>query len=346
MSKLADAPPCRPFFIVGAHRSGTTMLQLMLDQHSQVAVCPETILFKSLQSVLVKDQITANWQYQQIAKDLLRRREIFQDPARDVVLEYYNTHPTYAGPVKKLLQQWGHDYLKRKKKQLLGEKTPNHAYYLPAISTLLPNARVILLYRHPLDVICSLTQALLKSDARAGVSLRSAQFEAAALVRRALEGMRKFKQAAVLDYIELEYAVLVTQPEKTIKALCAFLDIEYETQMLQFQAADLMQDSFTELKKAHAKLQSEVTNQSVGRYRKELDLTTSTALRRFLATELQHLEYDFSDPLVPLSLKQSCYLYWQKLHYALGLHQWQEWRFRQKSRLRLFWSYLSFGLQR
>ncbi|MEL6969235.1 MAG: sulfotransferase [Bacteroidota bacterium] len=346
MSKPADAPSCRPFFIVGAHRSGTTMLQLMLDQHSQVAVCPETILFKSLRSVLVQDQIAAQWQYEQIIKDLLRRLEIFQDPARDVISDFYNAHPSFTGALEPLLEDWANDYLKRKGKCIFGEKTPNHAYYLPAISALLPNARIILLYRHPLDIVCSLAQALLKSEARVGVSLWAAQFEAASLVRRALAGMRKFKEATTLDYIELEYADLVTEPEDTIKTLCEFLDVEYETQMLQFQSASLMQDSFTELKEAHAKLQDKVTSQSVGRYRKELDLATSTAIRRFLQAELQHLDYDFPEPLVLLSLRQNCYLYWQKFRYRLGLHQWQEWRFRQKSRVRLLWCYLSLGLQR
>ncbi len=334
MSESLAASACQPFFIVGAHRSGTTMLQLMLDQHSRIAVCPETILFKSLRSVLVKDEITANWQYQQLIEDLLRRLEIFQDPARDVILDFYKAHPTYVGSLRVLLQQWVNDYLVRKNKRLFGEKTPNHAYYLPTISTLLPGARVVLLYRHPLDVICSLTQALLKSEARAGVSLRSAQFEAAALVRRALAGMRKFKQAPTLDYIELEYADLVTQPEHTTQRLCQFLGVQFEAEMLYFQDANLMQDGFAELKQAHANLQRSISNKSIGRYREELDSISSSLLRQFLAVELRHLNYEFLEPLMKLSLSQRCYLYWQKLYYSFGLYQWQEWRFRQKSKLR------------
>src|SRR6185369_1489840 len=44
----AHEPSCEPIFIVGAPRSGTTLLRNMLNRHPRIAICRETVFFENV----------------------------------------------------------------------------------------------------------------------------------------------------------------------------------------------------------------------------------------------------------------------------------------------------------
>src|SRR5690242_14420656 len=47
--------PTGPIFVVGCQRSGTTMLRLMLDSHSQISCGPETRFLEDLERIVGAD---------------------------------------------------------------------------------------------------------------------------------------------------------------------------------------------------------------------------------------------------------------------------------------------------
>src|SRR5699024_3661196 len=99
----------QPVFIIGAPRSGTTWLQLLLSQHPAVATCNETHLFSGFLTAAVK-----TWTQQKESERKIGLHTIFTDD------EFYGE-----------IQRLAHRVLERMRSgkpsaQIVLEKTPAH----------------------------------------------------------------------------------------------------------------------------------------------------------------------------------------------------------------------------
>lgn len=212
--------------IVGCPRSGTTLLAVMLDTHPQIAMPPETAFLPELRTLEGKtgaelrnaffDLVTtdrwnvSNWNDLGIDRDAYRRRlwelESFSITAGLRVL--YGLYADGAG------------------KRLYGEKTPANTQWLALLESFLPEARFIHIIRDPRDVVLSLR----KTSVRRGVK-RTAQIwvDVVTSARASAQG--------VSHYHELRYEDLLLEPQRLLRQVCAFLDLEYVEEMLDFRAS-------------------------------------------------------------------------------------------------------------
>jgi Flp pilus assembly protein TadD len=126
------APDTRnsPVFIVGFPRSGTTLLEQMLDAHPRLQSMDENPFFNRL-------------------SDQLAEQDIF------VPHDMYRLGQRDCDELRKRYLAMVCDTIPRRWDTQIVDKNPLNMLWLPLIHRLFPNARFILALRHPCDVILS-----------------------------------------------------------------------------------------------------------------------------------------------------------------------------------------------
>lgn len=211
--------------IVGAPRSGTTLLRLMLDAHPDLAIPPETsfvvaasALDGSTNEVRARflDTVTAypphapNWADFGVARDALAEALQALEPftVADGLRAFYRL------------------YAQRFNKPRWGEKTPDYSLHIGVIGALLPEARFIHLIRDGRDVAASWRQQWFTPGQEPEVLAR-AWIDRVQAARNAGAGNPR--------YTEVFYEGLVDRPEPVLRRLCQFLDLPWSNQLLNHQ---------------------------------------------------------------------------------------------------------------
>jgi len=212
-----DAFPLMPV-IVGAPRSGTTLLRLMLDAHPDFAIPPETGFLPALANTAVGPASSP------AALASLMARFPPDAPAwpdfgldEQALATAIATLPevTPAGAARCFYGL----YAARFGKPRWGDKTPGYAFHMPAIQRLLPEAAFIHIIRDGRD---------------AALSLRPLWFAPGQDISTLARHWRSFVLAArsggavCRRYIEVRYEDLVAAPEAELRRICAFLQLRWD----------------------------------------------------------------------------------------------------------------------
>ena len=233
---ISMANPANPFvFVVGCPRSGTTLLQRMLDNHPQLAVANDThfitraakrILRKDPQPLLTPELLEAVKSYRRFYRLGLDEAEV-ASAAKDC--------PTYAEFVSRLYTLRG----EKKQKRLSGEKTPDYCRQMPALHTLFPAARFVHIIRDGRDTALSTLNWATGSKGPGKWSLWDEDpVGTCALWWRWQAGMgqRDGKKLGVDHYLQVRYEDLVAQPEKQLRSIAMFLGIPDSRTMANYHA--------------------------------------------------------------------------------------------------------------
>src|SRR5688500_14557232 len=145
-SRSQPTHPPAPF-VVGAARSGTTMLRLMLDAHSELAIPPETQFVPEL--IDASKEPGAN--PTQLAEMLVThpRFEDFGLDGDGIRRAFAEIEPFEVG---KAIRAFFRLYAARQEKPRWGDKTPAYALCMRKIQRHIPEARFIHLIRDGRDV--------------------------------------------------------------------------------------------------------------------------------------------------------------------------------------------------
>jgi len=149
MSGSTDRTTGAPFFIVGAPRSGTTLLAAMLDRHPDVAVSPETDFF-----LLGPPRGSDRRSLVEAFFEMPRARDLGLTP--DAVAARLADRPCTPGA---LMESVLDEYANRRGARFVGEKTPEHLLCADAILAAIPKAKLICVERDGRDVALSLLRA-------------------------------------------------------------------------------------------------------------------------------------------------------------------------------------------
>lgn len=198
-----------PIFIVGFPRSGTTLLEQMLDAHPSIRSMDERAF---LQNVITRMQEMDSFLY---PDDLGRLSEAQLDELRQ----------TYWNCVK--------DVIDLKPGERLLDKNPLNVLRLPIIHRIFPNARIILALRHPCDVL--LSNYMQCFHAPTYQILCSTLERLATGYAKSMDfwtAHAKFFDAAIL---ELRYEDLVEDMDSQIERIAAHLQLQDPAPLRNFQ---------------------------------------------------------------------------------------------------------------
>lgn len=221
-----------PLFIVGANRSGTTLLRLLLNAHSRIAV-PEEMVYvnATIAGVPISQWPRPGWQPDQYAAFV---RHFVSETCRHLAgvdLEWLRRTLLDAGPTD-LRQPYAcalDAFARAHGKARWGEKTPGNLFYADYLHAMFPDALFVHVVRDP----------------RAGVaSMMRVPFFPDDLVFNALNWHKHLVRGrAILDRgvppsqrLTVRYEDLVTAPAATLRSVCDFLGERYEPEMLRFHA--------------------------------------------------------------------------------------------------------------
>ena len=204
----ADIPLIiKPIFLVGAERSGTTVLRLMLDHHSQLAWCNE---FE-----YVVDRIPSEKGWPQLDEyyEWLETHRIFQATRFEI-----DRSLNYQQLVNSFLYQ----KRDRARKPLVGATVHRH---FDRLLNIWPDARFIHIVRDGRDVARSCIGMGWAGNVWVGVER---WLEAECLWDKLCHSIPQEQR------IEVTYEDLISDPVKTLRSLCDFIGIAYESAMLSY----------------------------------------------------------------------------------------------------------------
>ena len=207
--KPASAPDGRhsPVFVVGFPRSGTTLLEQMLDAHAGFASMDE----RAFVHELIERIELAGQKYPEGLASLTQE-------------EVDQLRAVYFRMVGDVIPDLGH--------RRLVDKNPLNMLCLPMIMRLFPESRIILCLRHPCDVLLSCTMQPFRSPAF--MVLCSSLQRLAQGYARAFECW--YGQAGILapQVLEWRYESVVGHFDDELARLGRFLDIEDVAPMTRF----------------------------------------------------------------------------------------------------------------
>ncbi|WP_169946315.1 sulfotransferase [Microbispora sp. H11081] len=116
-----------------------------------------------------------------------------------------------------------HRELVRSGKRTIVDKTPANAFAYARIAACWPDARFVFLLRHPASIAASWYEA---------DPVKRTREEAAADALRYMKAVQRAKKA--LTGLTVRYEDLTGEPEKTTRAICEFLGVEWEPGMLAY----------------------------------------------------------------------------------------------------------------
>lgn len=184
----------RPAFVLCSVRSGSTLLRVLLDSHSELFAPHEL----HLRAITVR--LRTRYARRALAEAGLDRRE----------LEYL------------LWDRLLHRRLQASGKRWLVNKTPNDVFIADRIRECWPDARFVFLLRHPAAIARSRAAARLQDDEERNV----------AVVHRYLSALERARSAH--GGLIVRYEELTADPEAQLRRVCGFLDVAYEPAMLDY----------------------------------------------------------------------------------------------------------------
>jgi hypothetical protein len=222
-------------FIVGAARSGTTLLQRIVDAHPEIAVVNETYWlprkFRDSAGLTQGGIVTPRLipmlvENPKFARIGLDREDLEQLLASNDPIPY----PAFVSRIFDL-------YAEARGKRIAGDKSPGYVRKMHVLHRLWPEAKFVHLVRDGRDVCLSLL-SWGKGDRVAGAL---GTWTDDAVTTSALYWKRSVmlgrEVGATVDrglYREVRYESLVDDPRPECEALCDFLGVGFDAAMLRF----------------------------------------------------------------------------------------------------------------
>ncbi|KXK25835.1 MAG: Sulfotransferase domain protein [candidate division WS6 bacterium OLB20] len=282
-------PALPPVFIIGAERSGTTLLRLMLNAHPDLAIPPESLFVDELYRTfsgkdltrqdipVIVDAMFADLKFPDWGLD---RAEVTEALGQ---LSTLDLSSVAAVPYRL--------YAKRNKAKFWGDKNPYYSLRTDMLRELFPDALFVHLKRDGRDNVISLLEVNWDFGPKsvADATIRWRDYIVAA---------HNAAQEHPDSFIELSYEDLVSQPEAEIKRICKFLGLGFDPAMLEFhkenEGGKLIPDSQKRFQESTFK---PVNTSRLGRGLSKMSASDVFTFQALSVDTLLANGYEFLDPV-------------------------------------------------
>jgi hypothetical protein len=249
-----DGTATFPFFIVGCPRSGTTLLQIILDAHPHIAIPPESYLFERFGYFFngygdLRDPKCLR----QLVQDLLRDERIRLWKLEVSVEDFCEAlcERTVRGVLSLLFSF----YTRKNGKIRWGEKTPGHVFHLDQIRSIFPEAKFIHLVRDGRDVAESLSRVYF---GKKSIWANAQRWRQAVLAFHAFQ-----ERVPCTSTIEVFYEQLVEKPREEVAKILTFLQADAGAAPHELELTRL-QETYTTTYSFHESLTKPISQAKVG----------------------------------------------------------------------------------
>jgi hypothetical protein len=214
----AAAMQDRLIFLIGAPRSGTTLLARMLSAHSMVYGRAEPHLVTPLAHLGYYDAV------QKAPYDPLNVQQAIRELVADLPggeADYLDTLRAYTDAM------YGKILGLAPGKRFFLDKTPAYALVLPFLAKLYPQAHYVVLTRHPLAVLSSYVESFFDGDYQVALAHNP-------ILARYVPALARFVRERPVPHVWVKYEELVKDPETHFRRVCDHLAIPFEEQAISY----------------------------------------------------------------------------------------------------------------
>lgn len=204
---IDDAARCEnPIFIVGAHRSGTSLVRRLFNSHCDIACPPESFFIANYATMLDDTFVGAGYEGFGYSREDMRV---------DLARKASTLHEAFRIATDK---------------KIWADKTPQYTDDLEAIDRLYAGkARFVLVLRHPGDVVHS----VYKRDWRFN-EIEDGFESALAHTKSYIDKLLSFEAKHSERCVRLDYRNLCSDPEGTLTMTLGWLGMRFDPGMLDF----------------------------------------------------------------------------------------------------------------
>ncbi|MGZ4034522.1 MAG: sulfotransferase family protein [Bacteroidia bacterium] len=262
-------------FIVGMGRSGTTMLTNMLNSNPEIIASPENEFIihsyssfyqKDFGDPAVVDSFTDifNHNFNRVISIWKPGPELKNDIARLPV-------KSFANVCKLAYLNYPLSQKRKENVKWVIDKNPSYSLHIDTLQELFPSAKFIVIVRDHRDNIVSRKKY---SDENVPIHKLAADWNY--YYERIFKSMKKNK----ISYHLIRYEDLASDPTRSLRSLCAFIDIPYSEQMLNFQelskdlkkhaVENISKEKNEKIQRMHSNLEKKVNTERVNAFVNEL----------------------------------------------------------------------------
>ncbi|MBI4556925.1 MAG: sulfotransferase [Candidatus Hydrogenedentes bacterium] len=204
-------------FVISSPRSGSTMLEQILESHSSILGGPEPHLLTPLAHLGFWAKVDRAPYDPEAAADALRR---FVEELPGKEGDYWAACRAYSDVL------YG-QYLAGSGKSICLDKTPAYALVLPFLAKVFPDAKYVVLARHPIATFSSYANSFFDGDYQAAHRYNP-------LLNRYVPAIASFLRRGSPPGFHIRYEDLVLEPELWLERIYAYIGVPFERETIDY----------------------------------------------------------------------------------------------------------------
>lgn len=204
-------------FVISSPRSGSTMLERMLESHSQILGGPEPHLLTPLAHLGVWDKVDKA-PYDHVLAAESQKLFVNQLPGKEA--DYWRACRAYCDSLYGQLMA-GSD------KRICLDKTPAYGLILPFMMKVFPDAKYVVLTRHPLATFSSYANSFFDGDYKAAQDYNP-------ILNRYVPAIANFLRQGDIPNLHVRYEDLVAEPKAWMEKIYTYIGVPFEKQTIEY----------------------------------------------------------------------------------------------------------------
>ncbi|MCP4640688.1 MAG: sulfotransferase [bacterium] len=204
-------------FVISSPRSGSTMLERMLESHSMILGGPEPHLLTPLAHLGVWDKVDkAPYDHVLAAES----QKLFIDTLPNKEQDYWDACRAYCDTLYER-------YAATAGKSVCLDKTPAYGLILPFMMKVFPDAKFVVLTRHPIATFSSFANSFFDGDYQAAQNYNP-------LLNRYVPAIAAFLKQDEVSHIHVRYEDLVKDPETWMEKIYEYVGVPFEAETIDY----------------------------------------------------------------------------------------------------------------
>lgn len=272
-----------PLFVIGVDRSGTTLLSMMLDSHSRIAIPYESHFITKyyMEREQYGDLKNSIERRKQFVKSILSEYDV-QEWDHQINLEDIDINA--CNTLEDTVSQIFSAYARYFGKDIWAVKSPRYTLYLHMLNRMFPTARFIHIIRDGRDVANSLV--LQRWGPNNFVSALRYWAETVKCARKMLRMLPDDR------FVELRFEELVNRPDKELEKICSFVGVAFEPAMLENYTSRAAAKVGFLIKDRHSHLKEGPTRSQAFKWKKSLSAADQALAYEIAGDVLEELGYE------------------------------------------------------
>jgi len=257
------------FFIIGRPRSGTTLLQTLMDAHPNVIIPPESAVIKECYE---RFKSVDHWDDERLIELInflfdIRKFNVWninKDTLAKTLLQ--NSGKYNFGTIIRIIYcQYQSSYIKTVV-QVFGDKNPRYSKYPLEFKKIFPEAKFIHVVRDYRDHILSMKRVKLLNGNLPLISF---------LWRKSQKDIFNLIKSYPEHVLSLKYEDFVENPHKYLLQICDFLEIDFERTVLDYreQKDEITKKDLLKTNESfHGNLFKPITSENVEKWKSKMNV--------------------------------------------------------------------------